>query len=127
MICTKITHMKKSLLGILLISFSLSLQAQVRITEVMSSGGTSDWFELTNYGVDSVNISGWKFDDNSFNFATSVLLNGVTSVAPNERVMFCENASAAYASTFRTFWGLFIGPILSMVLLLFPSAPIFVA
>jgi hypothetical protein len=98
--------MKKSLLGLLLLVCSLSIQSQVRITEVMSSGGTTDWFELTNYGVDSVNISGWKFDDNSFNFATSVLLNGVTSVAPNERVMFCENASAAYASTFRTFWGL---------------------
>ena len=72
----------------------------------MSSGGTSDWFELTNYGSTAIDITGWKVDDNSFNFATSVLLNGVTSIAPNERVMFCENASAAYASTFRTFWGL---------------------
>ena len=82
------------------------MQSQVRITEVMSSGGTSDWFELTNYGSTAIDITGWKVDDNSFNFATSVLLNGVTSIAPNERVMFCENASAAYASTFRTFWGL---------------------
>ncbi|MDP4730535.1 MAG: choice-of-anchor I family protein [Flavobacteriales bacterium] len=98
--------MKKSLLGLLLIVCSLSLQSQVRITEVMSSGGTSDWFELTNYGSTAIDITGWKVDDNSFNFATSVLLNGVTSIAPNERVMFCENANAAYASTFRTFWGL---------------------
>ena len=98
--------MKKSLLGLLLLVCSLSLQAQVRITEVMSSGGTSDWFELTNYGSTAIDITGWKVDDNSFNFATSVLLNGVTSIAPNERIMFCENANAAYASTFRTFWGL---------------------
>lgn len=98
--------MKKFLLGLLLLVCSLSLQSQVRITEVMSSGGTSDWFELTNYGSTAIDITGWKVDDNSFNFATSVLLNGVTSIAPNERVMFCENASAAYASTFRTFWGL---------------------
>ena len=98
--------MKKFLLGLLLLVCSLSLQSQVRITEVMSSGGTSDWFELTNYGSTAIDITGWKVDDNSFNFATSVLLNGVTSIAPNERVMFCENASAAYISTFRTFWGL---------------------
>lgn len=98
--------MKKSLMGLLLLVCSLSLQSQVRITEVMSSGGTSDWFELTNYGSTAIDITGWKVDDNSFNFATSVLLNGVTSIAPNERVVFCENASAAYASTFRTFWGL---------------------
>jgi len=105
-ICIKIIHMKKSLLGLLLLVCSLSVQSQVRITEVMSSGGTSDWFELTNYGSTAIDITGWKVDDNSFNFATSVLLNGVTSIAPNERVIFCENASAAYASTFRTFWGL---------------------
>jgi hypothetical protein len=98
--------MKKSLLGLILILFSLSLQAQLRITEVMSSGGTSDWFELTNYGTTAVDITGWKVDDGSFALAASVLLNGVTSIAPNERVIFCENASTSYATTFRTFWGL---------------------
>jgi hypothetical protein len=61
---------------------------------------------LTNYGTTAVDITGWKVDDSSFGLATSFLLNGVTSIAPNERVMFCENASAAYATTFRTFWGL---------------------
>lgn len=105
-ICIKITHMKKLFLGLVLIAFSSTLQSQLRITEVMSSGGTSDWFELTNYGSTAIDVTGWKVDDNSFNFATAVLLNGVTSIAPNERVIFCENANAAYAATFRTFWGL---------------------
>jgi len=85
------------------------MQSQVRITEVVSSGGTSDWFELTNYGATAVDITGWKMDDGSFNTAASVLLNGVTSIAPNERVIFCENANASYATTFRTFWGLASG------------------
>ena len=98
--------MKHVLFFLAILFSSIGMQSQVRITEVMSSGGTSDWFELTNYGSTAIDITGWKVDDNSFNFATSVLLNGVTSIAPNERVMFCENASAAYASTFRTFWGL---------------------
>jgi hypothetical protein len=80
--------------------------SQLRITEVMSNGGTSDWFELTNYGTTAVSISGYKMDDNSFSFATSVVLNGISSIGPGERVIFCENANTSYPATFRTFWGL---------------------
>jgi hypothetical protein len=98
--------MKQVLFFLAILFSSMVMQSQVRITEVVSSGGTSDWFELTNYGTTAVDITGWKVDDSSFGLATSFLLNGVTSIAPNERVMFCENASAAYATTFRTFWGL---------------------
>ncbi len=98
--------MKSSVLFLLVFLQSFFASSQVRITEVMSNGGTSDWFELTNFGSTAVDISGWKVDDGSFAFATSVLLNGVTSIAPNERVIFCENANVAYPSTFRTFWGL---------------------
>ena len=83
-----------------------SVTGQLRITEVMSNGGTSDWFELTNYGSTAVNISGYKMDDNSFSFATSVVLNGISSVGPGERVIFCENANTLYPATFRTFWGI---------------------
>jgi hypothetical protein len=98
--------MKHVLFFLAILFSSIGMQSQLRITEVMSSGGTSDWFELTNFGTTSVDITGWKVDDSSFGLATSFLLNGVTSIAPNERVMFCENASASYATTFRTFWGL---------------------
>ena len=98
--------MKHVLFFLAILFSSIGVQSQVRITEVMSSGGTSDWFELTNFGATTVDITGWKVDDSSFGLATSFLLNGVTSIAPNERVMFCENASASYATTFRTFWGL---------------------
>ena len=44
----------------------------LRITEVMSNsgtGGTADWFELTNYGTTTVNLLGYKMDDNSFALA----------------------------------------------------------
>ena len=98
--------MKHFLFFLAILFSSIGVQSQVRITEVVSSGGTSDWFELTNYGTTAVDITGWKVDDSSFGLATSFLLNGVTSIAPNERVMFCENASASYVTTFRTFWGL---------------------
>ena len=85
--------------------------AQIRITEVMSSsglGGTEDWFEVTNYGTTSVNITGWGVDDGSFNFGTVAALNGVTSIGPRETVVFVETATAdpsAEVAAFRTFWG----------------------
>lgn len=86
----------------------------LRITEAMSSsgvGGTADWWEVTNYGGASVDITGWKVDDSSFTFASSVALNGVTSIAPGESVAFIETTTldsgtvATLISSFRTFWG----------------------
>ena len=98
--------MKHFLFFLAILFSSIGMQSQVRITEVVSSGGTSDWFELTNYGTTAVDITGWKMDDGSFSLTSSFVLNGITSIAPNERVIFCENANASYATTFRTFWGL---------------------
>jgi hypothetical protein len=89
---------------------TLTAQAQIstlRITEAMSSGnGTVDWFEVTNYGLSDVSITGWKMDDNSFSSAASVALSGVTSISSGQSVIFLESSSAETAiSTFRTIWG----------------------
>ena len=65
----------------------------IRITEVMSSsgvGGTADWFEITNYGDAAVDLTGWRMDDNSFSFAASLALNGVTSILPAQSIVFLE-------------------------------------
>lgn len=75
-------------------------RAQVRITEVApwASGNApyaSDWFELTNMGAVSVDISGWKMDDNSFSFSSAVALTGITRIAPGESVIFTETATRA--------------------------------
>ncbi|MFZ4483025.1 MAG: lamin tail domain-containing protein [Chthoniobacterales bacterium] len=78
--------------------------AILRITEVMSSGDTADWFEVTNYGDATADLTGAKMDDNSFSFASSVALNGVTAVAPGESVIFIEGNQAT-ADTFKTNWG----------------------
>jgi hypothetical protein len=89
---------------------TLTAQAQIstlRITEAMSSGnGTVDWFEVTNYGLSDVSITGWKIDDNSFSSAVSVALSGVASISSGQSVIFLESSSAETAiSTFRTIWG----------------------
>ena len=86
-----------------------SASAYLRVTEVMSSsgtGGTNDWFEVTNYGSGAVDITGFRMDDNSFSFANSVLLSGITSIGAGESVIFVESTSSTFdTAAFRTFWG----------------------
>lgn len=89
-----------------------SAKAQIRITEVMSSsgtGGTPDWFEVTNYGTSAVTSTGWRMDDNSFAFANSVEVFGVSSIAAGESVVFIESAAGADIPAFQTFWGASLG------------------
>ncbi len=74
--------------------------ATLTISEVApwSSGSSpvaADWFEVTNNGTSTVNITGWKMDDNSNAFASSVALNGITTIAPGESVIFLETATPA--------------------------------
>ena len=81
----------------------------VTVSEVApwSSGNSpvaADWFELTNTGASPVTITGWKMDDNSNSFASSVALNGITSIAPGESVIFIETTSAATVATFKSTW-----------------------
>lgn len=81
------------------IAASGAAQAQLAFTEVApwSSGNSTvaaDWFELTNFGTSAVDITGWKIDDSSNSFGSSVALVGVTSIAPGESVIFIEGAAA---------------------------------
>jgi len=84
-------------------------QAALIITEVMSSsgtGGTPDWFEVTNTATSAVDITNFRFDDGSFNFNTSVPLVGVTSIAAGQSVVFIETSTPVTTiADFRTFWG----------------------
>lgn len=85
-------------------------QTSIVISEVApwSSGNSpvgADWFELTNTGASAVNIAGWRMDDSSNAFATSVALNGVSSIGPGESVIFIETGDlAGAAAAFRTTW-----------------------
>lgn len=83
------------------------------ITEVApwSSGNSpvaADWFEVTNVGTAAQDIAGWKMDDNSNSFSSSVALNGITSIAPGESVIFIETGTgqtaAGNGANFRTLW-----------------------
>lgn len=81
----------------------------VYISEVApwSSGNSpflADWFEVTNGGSSTLNITGWKMDDNSNSFASSVALNGVTSIAAGASAIFIETSSAATITAFINTW-----------------------
>jgi len=114
--------MKRTILPILtaaLLASVASTQAQVliRITEAMSSsgtGGTPDWIELTNLGNVAADITGWKVDDSSYGTPSTAILalNGITSIAAGESVVFFEtpaaNLTGAWSTdltNFRNFWG----------------------
>jgi hypothetical protein len=45
-----------------------------------------------------VDLTGWKMDDSSASFGSAVALNGVTSIAPGESVIFIESADATAAA-----------------------------
>jgi hypothetical protein len=97
------------LIGSLLFAGATLLNAQIKITEAMSSsgtGGTADWIELTNTGTSAVDITGWKVDDSSFAYATAVALNGVTNIPAGKSVIFIESAAPTTdIPAFKTFWG----------------------
>jgi uncharacterized protein YjiK len=99
----------------LAITPAMSGTVNLAITEAApwSSGNSpaalaADWFEVTNFGTASVSLVGWTMDDNSNSFAVSVPLNGVTSIAPGESVIFIETATsadlAAKAQAFVNLW-----------------------
>ncbi|MFB2892388.1 SdiA-regulated domain-containing protein [Aerosakkonemataceae cyanobacterium BLCC-F50] len=73
-----------------------------------SSGNSlvgADWFELTNTSSSAVNITGWRIDDDSNSFTASVALNGITSIAPGESVIFIESSSpATVIPNFKSLW-----------------------
>lgn len=102
--------MRYSLLSALVVTSVIvpAAHAGIVITEVMSSsgtGGTPDWFELTNDGSSAVSLTGWKMDDGSFNIAAAVALSGISSIGAGESVIFIESAAGAGVDSFRTFWG----------------------
>lgn len=81
----------------------------LRITEVMSDGDLTDWFELTNYGDTAADLTGFQMDDDSFSVTTAVALNGITSIAPGESVIFTEGGKTNFTSkvaAFKTAWSL---------------------
>ena len=93
-----------SVLALAACALPVAARAQLIISEVHPTGSSAsylaDWFELSNIGGTTINLTGWRMDDNSFLFANSVALRNVTSIAPGQSIIFLEgNASGSNDGT----------------------------
>ncbi|MFM9967678.1 MAG: choice-of-anchor I family protein [Burkholderiales bacterium] len=81
------------------------VKPNVLITEVNSNAGPADFFELYNYGSTTVDLSGWKWDDDSASFtdAASATFASGTTIAAGQRLVVVASTTDA---TFKTNWGL---------------------
>jgi uncharacterized protein YjiK len=82
----------------------------IRITEVAPFGSgnspyAADWFEITNTGTTSVNLTGWRMDDGSTTFTSGVELVGVSTLPAGESAIFFEGTDrAAFELAFAQAW-----------------------
>ncbi len=105
----------KSVVATFLIAAPSSLEARLAITEVMSTPSTPtngsvvyvDFWELTNFGADVVDLNGYKFTDrSSIDSARSEAFQGL-EILPGESIIFCREEIGAFTneSQFRDWWG----------------------
>lgn len=75
------------------------------ISEVNSNAGPADFFELYNHGTETVDLSGWKWDDNSASFtdAASATFASGTTLGAGQRLVVAVGSDVA---GFKSAWGL---------------------
>lgn len=91
-------------------------EAQLAVTEVMSSASTnlgpnsvsqnSDYWELTNFGTNTIDLTGYKFDDSSSDLAIAdpTPFNGL-KIGAGESILFVESNFTTNEVAFREWWG----------------------
>lgn len=97
----------------------LSARGQLAITEIMSSAATNlgpaviaqnaDFWELTNFGTNAVDLTGYKWNDNQGGLigGDPLPFTGLT-IGPGESVLFFQSTTgvSTNAEQFRQWWGL---------------------
>ncbi|MBL9170437.1 MAG: hypothetical protein JNN07_22060 [Verrucomicrobiales bacterium] len=98
-------------LGVAVASASLSVRPEPKlfITEMMGGRSTnslvvgrSDWWELTNFDTDSVNLRGYRFDDFPRVLEGAWVITNDLVVRPGESVVFLQNMTPEF---FTEWWG----------------------
>lgn len=99
---------------------AITAQAQLAITEAMSSeadtftdGGVtnsvtpnSDFWELTNFGTNDIDLTGYKMADEGAGLggAYSAPFDGLT-IGPGETIVFVQDSVNTNEQSFRDWWG----------------------
>jgi hypothetical protein len=88
---------------------SLTVAAQLAITEVHSAAGTNgtpaihaDWFEVANYGSQPLDLTGYRFNDSNGGLTNGTVTVPALVLGPGEAAIFVE---AIPADDFRQWWG----------------------
>ena len=102
--------------GSVVASMSLTVRAKplLRITEVMPAQVSSlgvpsgDWWELTSFESQPVNLTGWRFNDNGGGLTDPFVISNSLVIAPGESIIFGEDLTA---TEFVSWWGSFQLPV----------------
>ena len=111
--------MRKKTLAVCLIGLSTALQihAQLAITEVQTAENKTnslsvagpDWWELSNYGPQDINLTGYSWNDGGHGVQgadTPFDSGGGVVIHAGETIVITEsNAAVNSAATFRQWWG----------------------
>ena len=115
--------MKKNILvALLLLGTLLSGRTQLAITEIVSSSSTnlgatlltarSDWWELSNFGTNTIDLTGYRWNDNAGGLigGDALPFNGLL-IQPGESILFVETVSGIMTNEaqFRAWWGASLG------------------
>jgi len=76
------------------------------ITEVNAGANGGDFFELYNYGSSAIDLTGWKYDDDSASTveADPIVADAMTLAAGERLTVLIDDASKV--ADFKTAWGL---------------------
>jgi hypothetical protein len=74
---------------------------------VMSSEATTavpvqDWWELTSFDMEPIDISGWRFNDATGGLVDAFVIPAGTIIQPGQSIIFVENLSS---NEFLAWWG----------------------
>jgi len=102
--------MASNAFGVITTSATVSVRSKpdLRITEVMPSEAldatvtTADWWELTSFESQPVELSGWRFNDSIGGLADPYTFVSGPTIAPGETIVFIENLTAG---EFQSWWG----------------------
>jgi 2',3'-cyclic-nucleotide 2'-phosphodiesterase (5'-nucleotidase family) len=103
-------HIAALCLGGLVASTSLA-HANLIITEVNSNANGGDFFELFNSGASAVDLTGWKWDDDSLDPAAGATFGNVS--IPAGGVLVVSQGAPGTETAFKTAWNL--GPDVNVV------------
>ncbi len=83
---------------------TVTRKPKLYVTEIMAwpSGGHEDWWELTNYDSNAVDVAGYRFDDADGSFGGAFTITNSLILVPGESMILVERMTAA---EFRGWWG----------------------